>query len=156
MGKNTTIIIKKNQNHVGKYGEIKNVNTGYARNYLIPMKVVEIATKGKIKHIKMLEEKHNRLIRQKLNNSIKTQTYLEKISKIKIRKKISEKDSKQIFGSITEKEISEKIFRLTGINIEKKQILIPVIKNIGNHKIQIKITSNINANLKLQVLPEIL
>ena len=156
MHKNITIIIKKTQTNIGKYGEIKSVSKGYARNYLIPMKIAEIATKGKIKHIKMLQEKHNQLMEQQLNNSIETQKYLEKMSKIKIRKKVSDKNSQQIFGSITEKEISEKIFKLTGINIERKQIFIPVIKNIGNYIIQVKITSNINANLKLQVLPDII
>ena len=156
MHKNITIIIKKTQTNIGKYGEIKSVSKGYASNYLIPMKIAEIATKGKIKHIKMLQEKHNKLIEQQLNTSIETQKYLEKMSKIKIRKKVSDKNSQQIFGSITEKEISEKIFKLTGINVEKKQIFIPIIKNIGNYIVQVKITSNINANLKLQVLPDII
>ena len=77
--------------------------------------------------------------------------YLEKTKKINIRKKIGQ--NQQIFGKITENEITESIFHITGQTINKKQIQIPQIKNVGIYNIKINIEDTIYVYVKLQILP---
>nr|QJH88363.1 ribosomal protein L19 [Pterocladia lucida] len=154
MSKSIHIILKNKHNQLGLKEEINIVKRGYARNYLIPNDIAEVATKGKIKHLSMLKEIKNNQLKEEKNKAIDTKKYLEQTNKIKLRKRVSDQNSKQIFGSVTEKEIIEKIFQTTGIHIEKKQIFMPDIKQIGIYKIQIKIITNIDANLDLHILPD--
>lgn len=156
MTKNINIILKKNQDRLGLVGEIKTVAKGYARNYLIPNNIVEVATKNKTKHMLMLEKAKDKKILEEKLKAVQIQQYLEKIQKIKLRKKVSDQDNKQIFGSVTEKEIIEKIVQTTGVSLDKRNIELPVIKTIGIYKINIKIANDINTNLILQILPETL
>ena len=154
MTKHINILLKKNINGLGLIGEIKSVTKGYARNYLIPNNLGEIIAKNRIKHILMLEKIKVRKKQEERIQSIKTKEHLEDIKKIRIRKKVSQQNNTQIFGSITDKEIAEKIFHTAGIKIDKRKVELPVIKSIGNHKIRIKIKHDIYADLTLQVLPE--
>nr|YP_009244181.1 ribosomal protein L9 [Gelidium elegans]AMK96423.1 ribosomal protein L9 [Gelidium elegans] len=154
MNKGINIILKQNQKLLGEKGELKTVTKGFARNYLIPENIAEVATKGKIKHYMMLKSIANKKLEEKYLNAIKAQKNLEQIYKIKLRKKVSDQKNEHIFGSVTDKEIIDKIFHATGIEIEKKQLIIPSIKNIGSYKIQVNITNDIQANLILQILPD--
>lgn len=152
MKKTIQVIIKNTNSPLGPVNTIKSVSLGYAFNYLIPNNIVEIASKGRIKHINMLQNiqsKQNKKINQQ-NLDIKSN--LDEIKKISIRKKLG--SNQQIFGSVTEYEISEKIFMLTGKQLDKKQITIPSIKEIGIYKINIKIEENISSEIKLQILPK--
>lgn len=152
MKKEITIIVKKNIPNIGEQGTIRKVRLGYVMNYLIPKDLAEVATPGKLKHANMLRD-----IKLKEAENIKikadqTKINLEKITKISIKKKVG--DEQQIFGSVNEKDILNYIFNATGEKLEKKQIILPVIKEIGIYLITIKIIESINVELKLQILPD--
>nr|QCI07406.1 ribosomal protein L9 [Leiomenia cribrosa] len=152
MKRKTKVIIKQNINKLGKKGDIINVARGYAFNYLIPNHFAELATVGKLKHLKMFEKIKNIKLEAEKIEAKNMQKNLEKISKISIKKKVG--DNQQIFGSVNEKEIIKQINNYTGYELEKKQINIPNIKSIGIYTIKIDLFNNIFTNLKLQVLPE--
>lgn len=63
-------------------------------------------------------------------------------------------DGQNIFGSVTEKEISQTIKNATNIDIEKQNILLPEIKTVGIYNIEVKLLNQVTANIQLQVLPE--
>nr|YP_010728740.1 ribosomal protein L9 [Phymatolithon calcareum]WEA76873.1 ribosomal protein L9 [Phymatolithon calcareum] len=154
MKKTVQVIIKQRGSYLGPINSIKLVALGHAFNYLIPNNMVDIASKGKIKHIKMLENLKSTQANITYENNLKIKSNLEKLHKINIRKKIGQ--NQQIFGRITEQEILEQIFRSTGEKLDKKQIKIPNIKEIGIYNINIKLEENIKTGIKLQVLPSML
>nr|YP_007878186.1 50S ribosomal protein L9 [Calliarthron tuberculosum]AGA63797.1 50S ribosomal protein L9 [Calliarthron tuberculosum] len=154
MKKTINIIVTKPHSILGPINTHKKVSLGYAFNYLIPQQFVEIATKGKLKHIKMLNNIKLKKDNQNYIHNLTIKRYLEQITKIKIRKKIGQ--NKQIFGSITENDIIEKIIQITGHLIEKKQIIMPNIKEIGIYNISIKIEDNIYSDIEIQILPNII
>nr|YP_009295904.1 ribosomal protein L9 [Schimmelmannia schousboei]AOM64839.1 ribosomal protein L9 [Schimmelmannia schousboei] len=152
MKKNINIIVKKNIASLGKKGDMKTVALGYALNYLIPNKMAEIATKGKIKHINMFKNIEQQKIQQNQYKAEKLKKDLDQITKISIKKKMGEQH--QIFGSVTDKEILKLIFEYTGKQFEKKQLNIHDIKKSGLYFINIQILDNIQTQLKLHVVPE--
>lgn len=154
MKKNIQIIIKQKNSVLGPVNTTKSLPLGYVFNYLITNNIVEIASKGKIKHINMLNNIKFTQANISYNNNLKTKSNLEKIQKINIRKKLGQ--NQQIFGRVTESEIIEYIFELTGKKLDKKQIKISNMKAIGMYDINIRIQENINAIIKLQILPNIL
>lgn len=151
MGKNITVIVKKTQKNIGKQGSLAKLSAGYIFNYLIPNNIVEIPTKGKIKHIQMFNTIANKRQETLFINATNITKQIESINKIQIAKKIGTK--KSIFGSINEKDILKSIFNQTNQTIEKKSIKLPEIKNIGIFYVVIKLYNYETYNLKLQVIP---
>lgn len=149
MGKKITVIIQKENKTLGNKNNVIKVSQGYAFNYLIPNKLAEIASPGRLKHLQMLQQIEQSKSTNETNKAIAIKKYLEKVSKISIKKQIGEKQ--QIFGSIGDKEIINQIKNYTGIILERKQISLPDIKNAGTHFITIQILNDINATLKLQI-----
>nr|QCI07202.1 ribosomal protein L9 [Hypnea pannosa] len=152
MSKKITLILK-NEKDRNQQNQIIHVTRGYALNYLIPKNMAEIATSGKLKHVNMLEQRKKQKIQMNTKKANITLKYLEKINKITIKKKHGSK--MQIFGQINEKEILKKIFECTGYTLNKKQINIPNIKNIGKYQMKIKLLHNIETYFTLNIVPEI-
>nr|YP_009393180.1 ribosomal protein L9 [Bostrychia moritziana]ARW61742.1 ribosomal protein L9 [Bostrychia moritziana] len=152
MKKTIYVLLKESHVELGKKGNIKNVTPGYAFNYLIPKNIAEIATKKKIKHIKMFEEIKNKKTETNKIVSYQIQKKLNNIQSINLKKKKGEKNL--IFGSITEKDISQYIQKNTSINLEKKYIHIPNIKTLGSFEIKIDLSNNIFSTIELNILPQ--
>nr|ARW60282.1 ribosomal protein L9 [Laurencieae sp.] len=151
MKKKIQIIIKKSHFKQQKKGAIIEVLAGYAFNYLIPNGIAEIATKNRIKHYQMFSaieretQEANSIVTQKIKNII------EQIPQITIYKKLG--DNNLIFGSIKEKEIVNWIYKYTNLKVEKKQIKINNINQIGINFIEIQIKQDIIIRTKLYTIP---
>nr|UNJ16332.1 ribosomal protein L9 [Boldiaceae sp.] len=150
--KTIAILLLQEKKDLGNIGLIRKVSLGYARNYLIPKGIgcvvtpkIQIAVN---KQIAIEKENNNKAIvkaRELLRN-------LSTINKFSLKKKVGANNF--IFGSITEKEISDLILKSTGENLDKKNISIPNIKTIGIYQINIKLHKDIYAQITLQVIPE--
>jgi len=151
MKKSIEVIIKKKDLNKNPIQRIKKVAPGYAFNYLIPNQIAEIATEGKIRHLHMVQNTLAKKDKQINKKNLKIKIDLERINFLSIRKKCSQ--NQQIFGSISEQDIINKIFNLTGQNIDKKQIKIDSIKQIGKYLCEIRIDEDINTNITMHVLP---
>nr|QCI05118.1 ribosomal protein L9 [Centroceras clavulatum] len=151
MQKYITVIVKKTHKQLGKKGKILKLAPGYIFNYLIPNDLVEIPTKGKLKHFAMFNSIEDRKKQTLILQAKNIKEKIEMIKKISITKKIG--DKRQIFGSINEKEIINEIYKQTNQIIEKKYIEIPLIKTIGLFSLPIKLLNQQEFNLIIQVLP---
>jgi len=151
MKKSIKIILKKKDLNKNPTQRIQKVSPGYAFNYLIPNQLAEIATEGKIKHLNMVTKNLAKKDNQIHKDNLKVKIDLEKINFLCIRKKCSQ--NRQIFGSISEQDIINKIFNITGQNIYKKQIKVDSIKQIGKYLCEIKIDENIDMNIEMHILP---
>jgi len=151
MKKYIEVIKKGNKKNTDNNQITEKVTKGYAFNYLIPNGLANVATKGEIKHLKMLRERSSQKKNQidLLSSHVKSE--IMKLKIIHFRKKCG-KDY-QIFGSITENDLQEKILKLTGQTIEKKQIFIKNIKELGTYQCQITITEEIKTYIEIRLLP---
>nr|QCI04072.1 ribosomal protein L9 [Antithamnionella ternifolia] len=152
MKKNITVIVKQTHDNLGEKGQVLKVSPGYAFNYLLPNNLVELATKGKIKHFNMFTKIANQKKDIVKMEAIKLKNQIQQIKKISIKRKIGQQQ--QIFGSINEKDIIQKILEQTKSKLDKKQIQIPEIKNTGIFNILIKFIENESCYLQIQIVPE--
>lgn len=145
------VLLLKDVKGTGKKGEIKEVSDGYASNYLFKRGLAKLAntstiSENKIK--KQAEDFHKEMEKQnaeQLANKIKNQT---------ITISIKCGDNGKTFGSITTKEIAEKLIQ-NGFNIDKKKIEIKEpIKTIGIYNILVKLHPLVSTNFKLEVIAE--
>ena len=145
-------IIFKDQKSKSKHNvKVTKVARGYALNYLIPNQLAEIATKSKIKHLKILHDISNQKKDQIDQQNEQTIKNIIKMKLIHLRKKCSLNG--QIFGSLSEQEIQENIQNTIGKKIEKKYIIIDTIKQIGTYKCDIVINENTKTTLIIRIIP---
>lgn len=130
------IILLKDIKGVGKKLDIKEVSSGYARNFLLPNGFAIIADKDSLKNLEEKKKIEEKKIEEKNKENEKTIKEINS-KEIKIETKIG--DEGQLFESINEQKISEKLKEL-GYNIEKNQIKIDSpIKHTGEYLVEIKL-----------------
>ena len=144
------VILNQDVKGIGKKLQTVEVSEGYARNFLIPKKLASVCDAKNMSEAKS----KNEAIQFKKNEDIKAaNTQKEIIEKkyIEFRHKVGENG--KLFGSVTEKEISEEIEKIFGIKIDKKKIkLKDTIKNPGRYTAEIKLYEGIVAKLKINVV----
>ncbi len=145
------VILKEDVEGLGKAGDIVNVKDGYARNYLIPRGLAIRATDKNVKSL----EKQKRMILERIDKERRRlKQFAERLSEltVKIKKKAGEEG--KLFGSVTTKDIAEALESM-GYEIDRKKIILDEpIKSIGNYTVKIKLASEIEAELAVEVVPE--
>lgn len=141
------VILLKNINSLGKQGEIKEVSDGYARNFLIPRQLADIATNDLIEHIQKLRHKEAKIAKKELEYSESIADKLE--GKIfEIRAKASSEG--RLYASVHPQEISQ-LLKKNGYSIDEKNIHADHIKEIGEHTITIHLQHGLEARITLMV-----
>lgn len=151
MSKKIQIILTKNYQNLGKKYHIVYVAKGYALNYLIPNKIAINATQKAIQNFKKVEIFERQKVEEDRKKIEELKKQLNNINKIILSKKVGE--NKNIFGSVTDKDIVQKIIDYTGIQLNKKDIQIPNIKTIGNFNIEIYLQSQKFCKIQVHILP---
>jgi large subunit ribosomal protein L9 len=136
---------------LGKKHDIKNVADGYAKNFLIPRGLAELAIPEKIKNIELKRQALNKEKQEQIE-AFRRQALQLAGFKPEFSLKISEDGS--VFGAISEKEISEWL-KEKGINIGPDQIQLEKhFKDLGEHAVKIKFSPEIEADLKIIIKAE--
>ena len=144
------VILKKDVQNIGEMGDLVNVKDGYARNYLIPNALAEIATAGALaqreRNIARIKAKAEKLHQEALS----AKEEIEKIETIQLSAKAGE--SGKLFGTITTKKLAEELLAKTGMEIDKKAIILDSpINHIGNFVMTVKLSSKVKAKINVEV-----
>ena len=145
------IILKQEVKNLGNTGEIKEVKNGYANNYLIPRDMAYPATSQYLK----IFETEKKIALKKLEKIDKEARELkEKLDNLSLNINVKVGEDEKLFGSVTSQDIVEKL-KEQGINLSKKQIILnETIKKLGIYNIPVKISSEIQATLKIWIIKE--
>lgn len=144
------VILLKDIKGTGKKGEIKEVSDGHARNYLLPKGLAEAATDGSLK----AHQNNQKLAKKRDQKRLaEAQALAAKIDKINLTIKSKAGEGGKLFGSITSKDIAEKIEREHGIAVDKRKIqLDAAIKTLGLQKIDIKVHPGVTGTVQVNVV----
>jgi large subunit ribosomal protein L9 len=147
------LILNNKIKHLGDIGTIVKVTLGYARNYLLPTNQASIATTNKLKQIQALQKQEIIFEKEKEKQFLLLQNIIERIYKFTLKR--NSNTTGQIFGSVSEKDIDQLMYKNTGQKIDKNHITLPEIKCIGEYLINIKLVDKIQTKIQLQILPDI-
>ena len=142
------IILLESLNKLGKAGEIVTVKDGFAKNFLIPEKKAIIANK------KNKADLENRITQINSNNNKKIVQANELRAKLdgkKISIEMEANDDGSLYGSVSQKSISDSIFSLLEIKVSPDAVILNPIKELGETEIQISLYEDINANINLKI-----
>ena len=142
------VILQKDIPNLGDAGDIKEVADGYARNYLLPKKLVIIASESGSRII----EHQKKIIRIKKEKRKKvSEKVAESISGKELHIPVQVGEDDKLFGSITSIDIARKL-REEGVEIDKRKISLDVpIKELGEHEVSIKLEEGLSASVKVIV-----
>ena len=143
------VILKENIKGVGKKNEIVEVKDGYANNFLLNQNKAILATPENINKLKARNEK----IQKHHDRDVKNAKELKEILATKeIVLKVKAGENNKVFGSISAKEIVQAVKDQLNIDIDKKKVSADSkLKEIGVHNVELKLHSEVKANLKVRV-----
>jgi large subunit ribosomal protein L9 len=145
------IILLQDVENLGEEGEIVTVKPGFGRNYLIPKGQALIATKGAVKsrHEEMRQQARKRS--QAKDDAVALKQQLEQ-GEVVVEAKVGEEN--RIFGTVTSQQVAVKL-ALQGYNIDRRSIeLQEDIRLIGVYTANLKLHTDVVAQLKVRVVPE--
>lgn len=143
------IILLRDVPKVGRSGEVKEVNAGFATNFLIKKGLAKLAT---VEAQKELEKGKKELSAKKRKEQDQLLRHKSEIERRTFTVKVKTGDKGQIFGGVHEQDIARAIFQKTKIHLEKSQIgAHKGIKELGEHIIDIKLGAGISAKTKINI-----
>jgi len=142
------VILKADVKGLGKKGEKVKASDGYARNFLFPKGLAVEA------NAQSLTELRNR--EQSNQHKIDVEVAAANESKAKLQGKTVKMTAKagnngKLFGSVTSKEVAAEIAKQFSVKVDKRKITMDDIKNFGSYKIEVKLYTNIVAEMTVMV-----
>ena len=146
------IILNSDVVNLGEEGDICEVATGYARNFLIPQNLAVPYSKQSLVNLETRKEAINQRKDEKRREALGLKDRLETES---LEFKMSAGDSGKLFGSVGSAMIAEELEK-RGYTLERKRIEVPDnhIRSTGDHTVRIKLYGQEEANVKVVVAKE--
>ena len=143
------VILQKDVKNLGSKGDVVKVAEGHGRNYLIPRGLAIEATDKNMAELKMKKKQQKKREERELQEA---QNIARKIDDKRLVLKVKAGEKGRLFGSITTKDIAEKIQSDYGVELDKRKIeLAQPIRTLGNYRVEIKIHPGVIATLNVVV-----
>lgn len=145
------ILLEKIEN-LGVLGDKVSVKSGYARNFLLPQGKAKMATP---ENLKEFEERRAELEAQAAEALAAAQARAEKLNDLTVTITAKTGGESKLFGSIGTVDIVEAV-NAQGGDIEKKEVRLPEgnIRETGEYDITLHLHTDVNAEIKLVIVPE--
>lgn len=132
----------------GKKGEIIEVSEGYGRNFLIPKKIAVLVDGKILAEKKSQDEARAYHERQEF---LKAKEHAELLEGNTVEIAVKPGVDGKFFGSVTSKEVADEIQKVFKIEIDKRKIELPAIKQFGTYEFVAKIYPEVVAKMKVFV-----
>jgi large subunit ribosomal protein L9 len=145
------VILLKDVEKVGLRGEVVSVARGYARNFLLPRKLAEPATAGRVAEVRRLEAER---ARHEARSADQAREIAEVLSKTVLRFDVKAGPTGALFGSVTPTDIADELWRTRKIRIDRRKIEVDAIKRIGRYSVPVHVFEDVDVEVKTLVVPE--
>jgi large subunit ribosomal protein L9 len=145
------VILLNDVEKVGLRGEVVNVARGYARNYLLPRRLAEVATPAKVAE---LQKRDQQRARHEARSFEQAQEMAKTLEQTELRFDVKAGPTGSLFGSVTPTDIADEIWRVRKIRVDRRKIGIDTIKRIGRHEVPIELFQDVDVVVRATVVPE--
>ena len=143
------VVFLQDVTNVARAGEIKEVASGYGRNFLIPKKLALLANSSALSTIKTQ-------LKTEAASQVQTEARLDELAQqlegkeITLKARVGTKD--RLYGSITSADIASELQNTSGVVIDKRKIeLADPIRQLGSYEVAIKLAKDIIPKIKVTV-----
>jgi large subunit ribosomal protein L9 len=135
---------------LGDRGTVIDVSPGYLRNYLVPRKLAQPATKGSLEEAQRRMETAERAQQEASERAEENAALLTK-TVLTINQQAG--DDGRLFGSVTAQDIVDAIRDARGIRVDRRKVhLDEPIRNVGTHMVVVEISDGVTATVKTMVV----
>ena len=146
------VILLQDVDKVGLRGEVVDVARGYARNYLLPRKLAQTATPGALHD---LQRRDDLRARQEARTHEEARDIAARLEQTVLRFDVKAGPTGSLFGSVTATDVADKLWSDHKIRIDRRKVeLGESIKRVGRHEVPVEVFTDVEATLRLEVVPE--
>jgi large subunit ribosomal protein L9 len=145
------VLLCEDVKELGWFGDVVEVSTGYARNYLLPQRLAIVPTEANLRSLAKEAAKRAEQRKMERKRLEEAATAVEGAEAV-----VSAKANEQgvLFGSVGAQEIAENL-RAQGFNVADEMIhLTEHIKQVGTHKITLRFDKDLTATAKVTIVAE--
>jgi large subunit ribosomal protein L9 len=144
------VLLRSDIKGIGRRGDIVNVSSGHARNFLLPNDLAIVANAGTIAQAEVMRKSREQQIAADRESARLVATSLS-TTVIKIAAKAGNEG--RLFGSINAAEIAKAVLDQTGVTIDRKNIQVETpLRQLGEHSVSAEIFSDVVATIKLEIV----
>jgi large subunit ribosomal protein L9 len=145
-------ILLQDVDQLGAKGTVVDVSKGYLRNFLIPRKLAEPATKGSIEAARRRKEAAERAV---ADAETRARDGAELLNRTVLTIPHQAGEDGRLFGSVTAQDIADAIKDARGITIDRRHIhLDEPIKTVGTRMVVVEVTTGVTATVKTMVVEQ--
>jgi large subunit ribosomal protein L9 len=147
-GKIMKVVFLQDVPNVAKAGEVKEVASGYARNFLIPKKLALVATPQTLGQTEIVKR-----VKARENAELATLAQQIEGKEVTLKAKAGAKD--RLYGSITSADIATELSKVTGLAIDKRKLeLDEPIRQLGSYEVGIRLGKDTVPKIRVSVIEE--
>lgn len=144
------VIFLSDVKNKGKKGDVKDVATGYAQNFLLKKGLAEEATPANLKKLEAQNERAKEQAKQEYEDAKDLKATLEQ-KEVEVETKAGE--GGKLFGSISSKQVVDAYKEQHDIKLDKRKLdMSQPLKSLGYHKLHIKLHPEVSAEVKVHVV----
>jgi large subunit ribosomal protein L9 len=142
-------ILLSDVENVGSRGDVVDVSKGYLRNFLIPRKLAQPATKGAVIAAQRANEAEER---SRADQVAKAQESAELLSKTVLTIAQQAGEDGRLFGSVTTQDIADAIKEARGLDVDRRHVhLEEPIRHVGTYNVVVEVVDGVTATVKTLV-----
>jgi large subunit ribosomal protein L9 len=146
------VILRQDVEKLGLRGEVVDVAPGYARNFLLPRRLAETATPGKVAELRKHEDRRSR---QEAQSFEQAQEIVAALESAELRFDVPAGETGTLFGSVTATDVAEKVWDERKIRVDRRKLDLPEsIKRTGRYRVPVELFPDVTATLKLAIVPQ--
>jgi large subunit ribosomal protein L9 len=145
------VILKQDVDKLGLRGEVVNVARGYARNFLLPRGLAEVATPALVRE---LERRSAQRARHEAKSVEEAQAIAKRLEALELRFDVNAGPGGTLFGSVTATNVADRLWDDEKIRVDRRKLQMETIKRVGRYSVPVELFVDVTAELRLAVAPE--
>jgi large subunit ribosomal protein L9 len=146
------VILLQDVEDLGERGAVVDVSKGYLRNFLLPRKLAQPATKGLLEEAQQRQQAAERAAVEAHDQAAETAAVLNR-TVLTISQQAG--DDGRLFGSVTTQDIADAVRDARGVRVDKRKVhLEEPIKNVGTYMVVVELGDGVTATVKTMVVDQ--
>src|SRR6478752_2531669 len=145
------VLLKQDVEKLGLRGEVVNVARGYARNFLLPRGLAEVATPALVRELDKRAEQRSR---SEAKTGDEAKAIATKLESLELRFDVTAGPTGTLFGSVTATNVADRLWEQEKVRVDRRKLEMGTIKRIGRYTVPLEVFADVVAELKLVVAPE--
>ena len=145
------VVLKQDVDHLGLRGEVVSVARGYARNFLLPRGLAEVATPGLVRE---LEKRDAQRARHEAKTVDEARAIAKRVEGLELRFDVNAGPAGALFGSVTATNVADRLWDEQKLRVDRRKLHMDTIKRVGRYTVPFEVFADVVAELRLVVAPE--